>query len=83
LRHSRFENIVSDYGYRSNPVGNEIYIISDTQSQFSKQINHKIDESHLLPNISFLRKLFSSNPGAMPAAKAKAQGIIDDNAVGE
>jgi len=37
-----------------------------------------------LPNISFLRKLFSSpaaNQATMSAAKTKAQGIIDDNAV--
>jgi hypothetical protein len=47
---------------------------------------HKLpDESHKLPNISFLRKLFSTsagNPTVMSAAKTKAQGIIDENAVG-
>merc|ERR1712093_312842 len=36
------------------------------------------------PTISFLRRFFSTttvNPGTMSAAKTKAQGIIDDNAV--
>jgi hypothetical protein len=40
-----------------------------------------------LPTISFLRRFFGSgattNPAIMSAAKTKAQGIIDENAVGE
>jgi len=44
----------------------------------------KTDLDHHLPNISFLRRFFGSSvsPAAMSAAKTKAQGIIDDNAVG-
>lgn len=47
-------------------------------------LNYRDFETNPLPNISFLRRLVASSasPAAMSAAKTKAQGIIDDNAVG-
>jgi hypothetical protein len=60
-----------------------------TQSTIHKRIlSHQFSTiySKILqsPNISFLRRFFGSsvNPAAMSAAKTKAQGIIDNNAVG-
>ena len=54
--------------------------------QFStcKPIPSKTHISYDLPIISFLRRFFASsaNTAAMSAAKTKAQGIIDENAVG-
>ena len=42
------------------------------------------NHSPILAIISFLRRFFASSvsPAAMSAAKTKAQGIIDENAVG-
>ena len=66
------------------PIPTALYTNNTFQFYTCKPTPSKIHRSYDLPIISFLRRFFASsaNTAAMSAAKTKAQGIIDENAVG-